>query len=86
MNQTHAAKEKKTPRAQNTDHTEEQEDFERPDAATAAEGEAPYEHPAPSGADTRATRNDAEHGYSQDSGYATSGGPSRGDAKRPKRG
>ena len=79
MTQTKAAK--KTARKQT-----EEEDFDRPDAETAAEGGPPHEHPAPSGADPRAPLNDAEHGYSQDSGYATSGGPSRGAEQKPKRG
>jgi hypothetical protein len=76
----------KASRARGEGRVAEREDFERPDADTAAEGGAPHEHAAPSGADPRAPRNDAEHGYSQDSGYATSGGPSKGTAQKPKRG
>jgi hypothetical protein len=83
MTQTKAAKQAESkPDARQAD----EEEFERPDADTAAEGGAPHEHPAPSGADRRAPRNDAKHGYSQDSGYATSGGPSRGTTQKPKRG
>lgn len=84
MTQTKAAK--KVEQAQNTREVADEEDFERPDAETAEEGGAPHEHPAPSGADRRAPRNDVEHGFSQDSGYATSGGPSEGTAEKPKRG
>jgi hypothetical protein len=84
MTQSKAAN--KTARTHEDDPRDPEDDFERPDAETAAEGGAPYEHPAPSGADRRAPQNDAEHGFSQDSGYATSGGPSKGAAQRPKRG
>jgi hypothetical protein len=61
-------------------------DFDRPDADRAAHGPAPHEDRARSATDgrdgraknegpTRNATNDAEHGYSQDSGYSGSGGP-----------
>jgi hypothetical protein len=63
----------------------EKEDFAKPDAETAAQGGPPHERAEPAGVEPHATgRNDAEHGYSQDSGYATSGGPSKGAAKDHK--
>ena len=65
---THSTPEPKKPRA-----TKANADFERPDAQRAAEGAKPHR-------ETSSTKaNDAQHGYTQDSGYATSGGY-RGDA------
>ena len=83
------ADEPRVQRAEQAHEREEQaherEDFERPDAETAAQGGAPHEHARPEHDSHARARNDAEHGYSQDSGYATSGGPKQGSTQKARR-
>lgn len=69
---THSTPEPKKPRPARAKTS-----FDRPDAEQAAEGKRAERQ-------TSAQGNDAQHGYSQDSGYATSGGY-RGEATGDKR-